>query len=78
MHFAESLCLFRKGEPFGGNLWLRREGATMNHPLVVSLIFTTGLALGVLLMPVFPELGGALIFVACSVVLILWVRRSSR
>ena len=50
----------------------------MNHPLVVSLIFTTGLALGVLLMPVFPELGGALIFVACSVVLILWVRRSSR
>ncbi len=50
----------------------------MNHPLVASLIFTSGLALGILLMPVLPELGGVVIFVSCSVVLILWVRRSSR
>ena len=49
----------------------------MNHPVVASRIFTTGLAVGVLLMPVFPELGGVLVFLACSVVLILWVRRAS-
>ena len=47
----------------------------MNHPVLASLIFTAGLAVGFLLMPVFPALGGGVIIVSCSVVLILSVRR---
>jgi hypothetical protein len=50
----------------------------MNHPLLASLIFTVGLAVGFVLMPVLPKLGTGVIIVSCSVVLILSVRRASR
>ncbi len=50
----------------------------MNYPLIASLIFTSGLALGILLMPVLPELGGVMIYASCSAVLISWVCQGSR
>jgi len=48
----------------------------MDHPVRLSLLFMVGLALGFLLMPISPELGGIVIIVSCSVVLIAWLRGS--
>ena len=77
-HVSKNLGLPRQRNRLGDNRGLHRVGPAMNHPVLTSLIFTAGLALGILLMPVFPELGGVLIFLACSVILLLWVRRASR
>jgi hypothetical protein len=50
----------------------------MHRSLVASVIFTSGVALGILLMPDLPELGAVVIYAACSAVLISWVCQGSR
>jgi hypothetical protein len=50
----------------------------MKHPVLASLIFTAGLAVGFLFMPDSPKVGAGVIIASCSVVLILSVRRAAR
>ena len=60
----------------GGNLWPPREERTRTLRVAASLVFTASLAVGFLLMPGFPTLGGAVLVGACGMVLISSVRRS--
>jgi hypothetical protein len=57
---------------FGVDGDLRTQGAAMDQ-LVVFLIFTVGLLLGVLLVPLFDLLGLVMVVGVCSLLLISWV-----
>ena len=60
-----------------GNLWLPREGPARTFRIGDALLFTACLAGGFLLMPGFPVLGGGVLIAACSLVLIVSVRRAA-
>ena len=60
-----------------GNLWLRREGSARKVRVLASLLFTACLAVGFLLMPGFPVLGGGVLIAACSLVLLASVHRAT-
>ncbi len=44
----------------------------MDHPVRFGLLFATGVSLGLLLLPVVPELTGAFL-VVCALILMVWV-----
>ena len=50
----------------------------MKHSLLVAVVVLAGLGLGILFMPVLPELGGVVIIIVCGVSLFLWACRASR
>jgi hypothetical protein len=61
-----------------GNLWLSRAGPAREPRVVEFLLFTVCLAVGFLLMPSFPVLGGGVLLAVCSLVLISSVCRAPR
>ncbi len=61
----------------GGNLWPLRAGPPRTLRVLDALLFTACLAMGFLLMPAVPALGGGVILVAWIIVLISSVRRAS-
>ncbi len=48
----------------------------MDHPVRFGLLCIAGFLLGVVLLPSAPEVGAAVIFLVCGVVLIAWACRS--
>lgn len=60
----------------GGNFWLPRERRTRTLRVAASLVLTASLAVGFLLMPGFPTLGGGVLVGACGMVLISSVRQA--
>lgn len=54
------------------------QGAAMDHTVRFGFLCATGVLLGLLLLPVIPELGGGVILVVCALILMAWVCRSSR
>jgi len=61
-----------------GNLWLSKEGPAREPRVVEFLLFTVCLAVGFLLIPSFPVLGGGVLLAVCSLVLISSVYRAPR
>ena len=49
----------------------------MDHTVRFGFLCATGVLLGLLLLPVIPELGGGVILVVCALILMAWVCRSS-
>ena len=62
----------------GGDIPPQSQGATMDHTVRFGFLCATGVLLGLLLLPVIPELGGGVILVVCALILMAWVCRSSR
>ena len=69
---AQNLFAFLRAIWFRVDRCLRTQGAAMDL-FVVFLIFTVGLLLGCLLVPLFDLLGLVMVVGVCSLLLISWV-----
>ncbi len=56
---------------------LPRQGAIMDHPVRLGLLFAASVLRGLLLLPNVPATGDGVLLMVCALILMGWVRRSS-